>query len=235
MVRLARRDPVEMVGPPRLSGVVARPLNFTVRRPSISLISAVLRQSPLTRSFRSSLAVGLLASAGCVSVEHYPSSWGDKPTGGQCTSVTGTYENKGLRADGVSVLLAAWLNPTLKSNSPERFQVASDLIHAQTVEVNLAGTLLSINAVGADTNRSWTLDSSKGQFECREGVIRIARWHVDNDIVVLANKDSIDLYRTQEFLLVNVHGGGAGFAMVVPVAGYSSAWARFPVRAEAHR
>ena len=32
MVCLARRDPVEMVGPPRLSGVVVRPLNFTVRR-----------------------------------------------------------------------------------------------------------------------------------------------------------------------------------------------------------
>ena len=32
MVGLARRDPVDIAGPPRLSDVVVRPLNFTVRR-----------------------------------------------------------------------------------------------------------------------------------------------------------------------------------------------------------
>ncbi len=31
MVCLARRDPVDIAGPPRLSDVGARPLNFTVR------------------------------------------------------------------------------------------------------------------------------------------------------------------------------------------------------------
>jgi hypothetical protein len=132
-------------------------------------------------------------------------------------------------------LLAAWLNPNYQSSNPAQFQVASDLNRAQTVEVNLEGTLLRFNAIGAEAHRSWTFDSSKGQFECREGVIRIARWRADSDIVLLAEKDSIDLYRTQGYLVVNVHGGGAGLVlMVVPFAGHSSAWARFPVRADVH-
>ena len=170
-----------------------------------------------------------------MSVEHYPSSWGAQPTaGGQCASISGAYADNGTRADGTAVRLSVWLNPTLRSNSPERFQLGKDLAQAQQVELDLKSALLYVTAVGPNIRREWTFDSSKGQFQCRDGVIRITRWNLGNDIVILANKDTIDLYRTQDYLLVNSHGGGAGLAIVVvPVAGYSSVWARFPVRVSA--
>jgi len=180
-----------------------------------------------------SVTLTVLIVGGCVSVEHYPSSWGAQPTaGGQCASISGAYADNGTRADGTAVRLSVWLNPTLRSNSPERFQLGKDLAQAQQVELelDLKSALLHVTAVGPNIRREWTFDSSKGQFQCRDGVIRITRWNLGNDIVILANKDTIDLYRTQDYLLVNSHGGGAGLAIVVvPVAGYSSVWARFPV------
>lgn len=179
---------------------------------------------------RAFVALALFGIGGCITVEHFPSSWGAVPTGGQCESVAGAYESKGARADGTVVSLASWLNPTLHSNNPEQVQMVSDLAHAQTVELSLAATSLNITAIEGTARRTWTLDSSKGQFRCRDGAIRLARWHVDNDIVLMASKDTMDLYRTEDYLLVNVHGGGAGLAMVVPAAGYSSTWARFHVR-----
>jgi len=180
-------------------------------------------------------AFALLIATGCVTVEPYPSSWGAPPTaGGNCESITGAYADNGTRADGTPVRLSFWLNPTVTSSSPERFQLSKDLAEAEQVELDLKGTLLEISAIGPNVRRAWTFDSSKGQFRCHEGVLRIARWHVDNDIVILANKDTMDLYRTQDYLLVNTHGGGAGLAMVVPVAGYSSVWARFPIHIAAN-
>jgi hypothetical protein len=178
-------------------------------------------------------AVVLLLVCGCVSVERFPSSWGVQPTGVQCAATAGTYEDKGIRADGLTVFLGSWLNATLQSNSPERFQVAHDLHQAQTVELRLEGTLLYVTAIGTEVRRAWTFDSSKGQFKCSNGVIHILRWQVDSDIVLLTSKETIDLYGTKDYLFVNVHGGGAGLAMVLPVAGYSSVWARFPARGNA--
>ena len=173
------------------------------------------------------LLVSLLTLVACVHVAHYPESWeaiSPDARSTNCADIVGTYQNKGENADGRAVLLANWLDPTLNQwNTPERTRVAHELASAQRVELALTHVALQVTAIGAGTRRQWSY-----RYACRQGKVHIPRQgDMSGDNVALIGSDAIDLYRAKSHLVVNRHGAWAGVAMLIPVIGYDSAWARF--------
>lgn len=168
----------------------------------------------------------------CVHVEHPPASWGNiTPTtpSDDCISVRATYNNRGNKPDGSVVLLATWLHPR---NAPTR-GIDKDLIDAQTVTLELDGSLLTVKTNGrGGAYHQWSFDKSKREFGCRNGVLRISQGgDLSGQNVAAVGTDAIDLYRTQGELFVNSHGSSAGIALMIPMAQNWSGWGRFHVEA----
>jgi hypothetical protein len=171
-----------------------------------------------------------LALVACVHVAHYPKSWeaispDARPT--NCADIAATYQNKGENEDGREVLLATWLDPTLNQwNTPERTRVEHQLASAQRIELTLTHVALQVAAIGAGTRRQWSY-----RYACRRGKVHIPRQgDMSGDNVALIGSDAIDLYRAKSHLVVNRHGAWVGVAMLIPVSGYDSTWARFPLK-----
>jgi hypothetical protein len=177
------------------------------------------------------VALGAICVTACVHVEHRPASWENiTPTtpSDDCASLAATYSNQGHKTDGSVVLLATWLHPR---NAPTR-GIDNDLIGAQTVTLELAGSTLTVKLNGPrGAFHQWAFDKSKHQFACRDGVLRISQGgDKSGDNVAAVGSDAIDLYRMQNELVVNSHGGSAGIALIIPMAEYESVWARFQVQ-----
>jgi hypothetical protein len=190
----------------------------------------VSRKHRLASNF--GVAFGALCVTACVNVESPPASWGNITPATQsdnCVSVAATYSNKGNTTTGVEVRLASALHPR---NSPTR-GIDRDLIQAQTVTLELSGSLLMVKTNGPEgAYHEWSFDKSKHEFECRDGVLRISQGgDVGGQNVALVGTDAIDLYRTQSELFVNHHGKSAGLALMIPVAEHFSGWERFHVAA----
>ena len=89
------------------------------------------------------------------------------------------------------------------------------------------GPTLAITALGEGIQRAWYLSGS--QFVCRTGSVSIDRSGVktgDNAALGVAS-GALDVYPTGDKLVLNSHGGIVGVMLLVPVAAYSSGWARF--------
>jgi hypothetical protein len=179
------------------------------------------------------LALAPLLLGGCVQIDRYPKSWGSSPVAGaDCAAVAGTYANEGESSRNQSIRLATWLDRRARQNNPTKEQeaITTDLIKAQTIQVKLTGTVLSVTAIGPDILREWSFDSTKREFTCSKGVLRIPRFEVASDIVLLVSKDFYDLYRVGDQLVVNSHGESVGLVLIVlPFVGSESVWGRFPV------
>jgi hypothetical protein len=178
------------------------------------------------------VAFGAICVTACIHVEHPPASWGNitpATPSDDCVSLPAMYSNKGNKTDGSVVLLATWLHPR---NAPTR-GIDKDLIGAQTVTLELDGALLTVKTSGpGGAFHQWSFDKSKHEFACGNGVLRISQGgDKSGDNVAAVGSDAIDLYRTQNELIVNSHGGSAGIALVIPFVEYGSGWARFSVQA----
>jgi hypothetical protein len=190
----------------------------------------VSRKHRLASNF--GVAFGAICVTACVNVEYPPASWGNITPATQsdnCVSVAATYSNKGSTTTGVEVPLASALHPR---NSPTR-GIERDLTEAQTVTLELGGSLLVVKTNGPEgAYHEWSFDKSKHEFGCRDGVLRISQGgDVGGQNVALVGTDAIDLYRTQSELFVNHHGRSAGLALMIPVAEHFSGWERFHVAA----
>ena len=169
--------------------------------------------------------------AACVHIEHPPASWGDltpRTPSDNCASFPASYGNKGNRDDGSVVTLSTWLFPR---NSTTR-GIDKDLFGAETVTLEFDGALLTVKTFGAmGAYHQWSFDGSKHEFACMNGVLRISQGgDKSGQNIAAVGTDAIDLYRTPGELIVNGHGGSAGVALMIPMAEYNSAWARFPVQ-----
>jgi len=189
---------------------------------------------PLQHRLVSHLTVAFVAICliACVHVEHPPASWGNfspATPSDDCASFPATYSNKGNKTDDSSVFLATWLHPR---NAPTR-GIDKDLLDAQTVSLEFDGALLTVKTNGPmGAFHQWSFDKSRREFTCRNGVLRISQGgDKSGQNVAAIGTDAVDLYRTQSELFVNGHGGSAGIALIIPMAEYESAWARFPVQA----
>jgi hypothetical protein len=188
----------------------------TVTRNGSKLLTAVL---------------GGVLLGGCVHIERYPQSWGPAPTGAYsgCAAVAATYANEGESSSGSRILLATWIEPHQYKTTAEQTAYETDLIKAQTVQLRLTAKVLTIVANGENVHREWSFDSTRHEFECKRGAIRIRRFEVANDIVFGVTKGSDDLFRVADHLVIRSHGGAVGFALIVPVVGYGTSWGRFTV------
>jgi hypothetical protein len=178
------------------------------------------------------IALAAMCVAACIHVEHPPASWGNftpAMRSEDCTSIAATYSNHGKRSDGLAVLLATWLYPR---RAPTR-GIDKDLIEAETVTLELAGTILTVTMNGPrGAFHRWSFDKSKHQFACVDGGLRISQGgDKSGQNVAAVGSDAIDLYRTQNDLIVNSHGNEVGLALMIPVGDYHSVWARFTVQA----
>jgi hypothetical protein len=110
--------------------------------------------------------------------------------------------------------------------------IDQDLFGAQTVTLEFDGALLTVKTYGAmDAYHQWSFDKKKHEFACLNGVLRVSQGgDKSGQNIAAVGTDAIDLYRTQSDLIVNVHGGSAGLALMIPMAEYNSAWGRFPVQ-----
>lgn len=189
---------------------------ITVTRIGARLLAAVL---------------GGALSSGCVHLERYPHSWEPVHSGTatDCSAVAATYANEGENSSGQRVLLAAWIKPRQNRTAAEQSAFENDLGKAQTVQLRLAANVLTIVASGQNIHREWSLDSSRHEFKCKHGVIRISSYEVANDIVFGVAMGSDDLIRVGDHLVIRSRGGGVGFAFIFPVAGYGRSWGRFKV------
>lgn len=190
----------------------------TVMRNGLQLLTAVLS--------------GVLLG-GCVHIERYPQSWGPAHAGADtdCTAIAATYANEGESSSGSRILLATGIESRQYKTPADQAAYDTDLIKAQTVQLRLTANVLTIVANGENIHREWSFDSTRHEFECKRGVIRIHRFEVANDILFGVSKGSDDLFRVADHLVVKSHGWAVGFALIVPVAGYGTSWGRFPVTA----
>jgi hypothetical protein len=177
------------------------------------------------------VAFGAICLTACIHVEQPPASLGNitpATPSDDCVSLSAMYSNKGNKTDGSIVLLALWLFPR---NAPTR-GIDRDLIGAQTVTLGLDGALLTLKTTGPrGAFHQWSFDKSKHEFACQNGVLHISQGgDKSGQNVAAVGSDAIDLYRTQDELIVNSHGGSAGIALMIPFADYGSAWARFRVQ-----
>ena len=176
--------------------------------------------------------LGAVLLGGCVHNEHYPESWGPMRVGAatDCADVAATYTNEGENTNGDRILLAGWLAPREYKSDAERDAYQRDVTKAQTVQLQLAGHILTVVASGNNMHREWSFDSTKREFECKHGIVRIRRFEVASDIVVLVSKGSDYLYRVGDHLVVKKSSAGVGLVLIViPVAGGGTSWARFAV------
>jgi hypothetical protein len=178
------------------------------------------------------VAFGAIFVTACVHVEHPPASWGNitpATTSDDCVSFRAMYSNRGIKPDGSVVLLATWLYP---KNAPTR-GIDKDLIGAQTVTLELDTALLTVTMNGPDgAFHRWSFDKSKREIACRNGVLRVSQGgDLSGQNIAAIGTHDIDLFRRQGELIVNSHGGSAGVALLIPMAEYGSAWARFPAQA----
>jgi hypothetical protein len=184
----------------------------------------------LTKYF--AVALAALCVTACVDVERPPASWGELTPAipsDDCASLHATYRNMGNKIDGTVVSLAVWVS---RKNGFSQ-GIGSDLTKAETVTLEIDGNLLTFKTYGADgAYHQWSFDQSKHEFACLSGVLRISQGgNKSGQNIAAVGAAVVDLYRKQNELFVNSHGGTAGVALMIPMADSYSAWARFPVQA----
>lgn len=163
----------------------------------------------------------------CVYIEKYPQSWAQikpDPQPQACPSITGAYVNKGQTKNGNQVFLASLLRPDKEFS--QYFNIA------ETVELTLANNdSLAVKIIGKDFYGLWSFERSKGQFKCSHGTLIIPQnGDMSGANVEMFGLGALDLYRVENQLIVNSHGGTAGIVLLIPVAGYGSDWARFQLK-----
>ena len=194
----------------------------TVARIRLQLLTAVL---------------GGMLLGGCVHIERYPHSWEPMRAGAatDCTAVAATYANEGENSSGAHVSLAAWIEPQKNRTVAEQSAFETDLDKAQTVQLLLNANLLTVVANGVNVHREWSFDSSRREFECKRGMIRIHRFEVLSDIMFGVSKGSDDLFRVADHLVVRSHGGGVAFVLIaIPLVYHGTSWGRFAVISVPH-
>jgi hypothetical protein len=182
-------------------------------------------------AFTRAIALASICVSACVHVEHPPASWGNFTPATRsdgCASLAATYSNRGERSDGLAVLLAAWLYPR---RTPTR-GIDKDLIEAETVTLEISGTILTVTMNGPrGAFHKWEFDGFKHQFACLDGRLRISQGgDKSGQNIAAVGPDAIDLYRTQSDLIVNSHGSEVGIALMIPMGGFHSVWARFAIQ-----
>jgi hypothetical protein len=188
---------------------------------------------PQKRRLASNLVVAFAAICvtACMDVQHPPASWGNIAPAMQpedCVPFSATYSNHGERSDGLAVLLATWLYPR---KAPIR-GIDKDLIEAETVTLELAGTILTVTMNGPrGAFHRWSFEKSKHQLTCLDAGLRISQGgDRSGQNVAAVGSDAIDLYQRQDDLIVNSHGSEVGIALMIPMGDHHSVWARFPIQ-----
>ena len=165
-------------------------------------------------------------------MQQVPKTWESRTLSSGCPSVAGQYENKGEDASGSKPSLASLLEEAIGADrgldQQSRSKLSLALRNANTVALSLAGDedveiIVSSDAVIA----RWVL--SKDKFSCANGVMSIQKSaSFGGDNVGMVRNVVLDIQRSERYLMLNSHGGGAGFILFVPVVGYESIWSRFP-------
>ena len=191
-------------------------------------------------SMRRVLVVIVLSSlsAACVHVEDYPGTWpalSSARTADDCTPLSGTYANVGKKPDGTRVWLAPWIAPEAPAPTPQdlnaRQKFSKQLSDAHTVQLTVTPDGLTAKLMGDGISRQWTRERSKGEFECKNGVITIAKGGgMGGDNVIAFGSGAIHLYRMENDLIANNRGGVVGAMLFVPAAAYASNWGRFAAK-----
>jgi hypothetical protein len=179
--------------------------------------------------------VAVLLLPGCVSIEKLPENWERPIASPDCSSLSGTYADKGETPEGrsvsLAVVLATLLDVDRKLDRDARRMLQDKLRYARNVAINLSDPReLQISVIGEsvllDTNiAQWRVS----KFTCRESVLSIGLSMTEGADNGGAIRDvNLDLQRSSDHLLLNRHGSEAGFLLLVPAVGYSSHWFRFP-------
>ena len=164
-----------------------------------------------------SSAVALTA---CVSIERFPEAWEPIIELGKkdCPQLIGEYSDLGEVPSGkYQVSLASWLFESWDPhNKPDR------------IAFNLSSDSLTVRTLGGARSEMVSLDRNRGEFTCASGVLMIPRSKsINREGIAAAEHGTLEIARTNNFLVVNSSGGGAGIALLVPVAFYGNNYARF--------
>ncbi len=167
-------------------------------------------------------ALPFLFLSGCIYHAAYPDSWprlSDVPSD-DCRQHEGTYADRGEMPDSS-------LQPSL---TRELFGPHTEWLIATRVSFTRPHRELLGITVWSGNQRLFTrtVEAQAGDFVCEAGrlIIHDRRWFAVN---VLAGREAVtaELYRSEEFLVVQVRTFNAGVFIIVPMAGIMTAWYRF--------
>jgi len=185
-----------------------------------------------------SLLFSVLVVSGCAhQVDRYPDTWDRLSVDnvpGRCPSLSGTYENNGVKPDGTKISLAVWLAAATGRTRQEerdnaRNHFVGELFKTQAVDIKVVDdTEIAIHARGEGISIPWTISRSKGQFECKDGALVVrSSGDASGDNVAAFSSGSMKLYSGREHVMVNWNETMAGVMLFVPAVSYSDIWARF--------
>jgi hypothetical protein len=171
------------------------------------------------------LALALLLTACSVADSPYPLAWDPLPVSpaNDCRRFQGTYADRGEAPPGQTArpsLTRELFGP--QSPWEKVTSVRFELTAEDAVDVTIAGEGLS-PAVRR-------FSAKAGEFLCEQGrlVLRAQRW-VASDLMSGRETVKIDLLEAEPFLVTHVYESMTGVMfMVVPLAGESARWFRFP-------
>ena len=169
----------------------------------------------------------------CVHIERPPASWGNVISNRlpiDCNSFEATYENRGNKPDGTVVLLALWLQKQGRWSTMVDHEIQQSAIDAHAVSIKLSARFLTIQLDSVGAFRRWDFDSSKGEFSCQNGSVRILRGgDLSGDNVAAVGSKATDIYEAEGYLVLNSHSSSVGTALLIPMAEVGSAWGRFQI------
>lgn len=170
-----------------------------------------------------------VVAPGCSSHGVYPVEWGGlSPAAGDdsCPSLTGVYQNAGERAvpQGGSpqysppYLTGYFFADTAAAAHAKRVRITGD-----------ASGVLTVEALGEDASLEPRILQRQDDYRCEDGwlLLESSRWMAEQ----VSGFESLT-YRLRKThdgsLVVQVSASGVGVVFVVPVAGSSTEWHRFP-------
>jgi len=165
----------------------------------------------------------VLVTAGCSVVdEPYPPAWDplSPPAVADCQHFEGTYADRGESP-------AQTARPSL---TRELFGADSPWESAKSIRLRLTTEGASVTVTGPDKPLAAHFSAKEGDFRCNHGrlMLRSRRW-VRSGLMSGRETVRVDFYEATPYLIAHVEERMTGVMfIVVPLAGESARWFRFP-------
>ncbi len=158
--------------------------------------------------------------SGCSHFAQLPATWESAipSQADSCPSVDGTYLDKGELSNGSwNPSLIGWLCPKPSAGKkPDR------------VQLKLTGDTLQIRTLGATKNEEFLLSRQRGEFRCSGGFLQIPFSEtLRREYVSAIGSGTLELSRTEHFLVVNRSHQSASLVIFVPVVVIGNNYGRF--------